>query len=674
MSLDAGIRNIRGVGPKKAELLNGLGIRTLGDALRHFPRGYTDRSAVTELAVAAHESHVTIRCVVESVRSAPTYGGASKAPMRVTVSDGSSRAEVVFFNARFLRNAFTVGETYYFHGAIRKEGRLPTLMHPEFCRESEWQTFSSLTPVYPLTAGLTQTDLRNLTAAVVKLIPPQTETLPEAVVDALGLPDAASAYRGIHQPASLIEAESARRRFAFEELYLMQLALLLIKRDTYRAVKKHVYGSRALLGPLFDNLPFSLTGGQETVLEEILTDMASTGLMNRLVQGDVGSGKTVLALAAVAYAALSGHQAAVMAPTELLARQHHRFFSQLLDPLGIRTVLLVSGLKERARILAEVADGAAAVVIGTHALIQETVAFKDLSLVVTDEQHRFGVRQRSQLARKSQDHPDILYMSATPIPRTLSLILYGDVEVSYLKEMPKGREPIKTRHIKEARRADMYRFVEEELDAGRQAYVVCPLVADSEEVDALSAEAHYDALRTGPFKERRVGLIHGRMKQQDKDQAMQRFLAGDTDILVSTTVIEVGVDVPRATVMIIEDSDRFGLAQLHQLRGRVGRGGGQSWCFLMCREPGKVARERIKTLTESTDGFYIAQKDLELRGPGEILGTRQHGLPELKAANLLTDQDLLELARDAALETSRKSRMPEAEEAFINRFMADVSL
>lgn len=674
MPLDSSVRQIKGVGPKKAELLHTLGIRTLRDALFHFPRNYVDRSIIAEIAQAEPERRVTIRGVVESVRHAPAYGPASKSPMKILINDGSGKAEVIFFNARFLKGTFQTGEVYYFHGPIRKEGRLPSLSHPEFCRESEWQQFARLTPIYPLTAGLTQNDVKSLIGSILAQKFPMKETLPQSMLAELGLLAVERALAVMHQPATLEDAEQGRRRLAFEELYLIQLALFLIKSDAATAEKSHRYSPAEALDPLIQALPFELTTGQETVMADILKDMAAARLMNRLVQGDVGSGKTVLALAAVYYAAISGHQAAVMVPTELLARQHHRFFSRMLEPMGISVGQLVSGDKGRQGTLESLENGRLKVAIGTHALIQEGVRFQDLALVVTDEQHRFGVRQRSLLAQKSVDHPDILFMSATPIPRTLSLILYGDVDVSYLKEMPQGRIPIKTHYIKESKRRDMYRFINEQLDAGHQAYVVCPLVADSEEVDALSAEAHYEALRTGPFSNRAVGLIHGKMKPQDKDAVMKRFAGGEIPILVSTTVIEVGVDVPAATVMVIEDSDRFGLAQLHQLRGRVGRGGQQSWCFLMSREPGKVARERINVLAETTDGFVIAQKDLELRGPGEILGTRQHGLPELKAANLLMDWDLLEAAQAYALQTSQSRNLSPEETGFIKRFISDFTL
>lgn len=674
MPWDSSVRQIKGVGPKRAELFQAIGIRTIGDVLRHFPRSYADRSVLSTLAAAEQDCRVTVRGIVESVRQAPSYGAPSKSPMKVVVSDGTSRAEILFFNAKFLKGSFQVGETYFFHGVLKREGRMPVMMHPEFCKEADWQQFSALTPLYPLTAGLTQTDLRNLTGAVLDLGLTIPETLPETLIEEQHLMSSAAAYHTIHRPMSWELAESARRRFAFEELYLTQLALFYIKRDVAAAEKSHAYGAPSLLDRLLEMLPYELTQGQQTVLGEILEDMRSPRLMNRLVQGDVGSGKTVLALAAACYAALSGHQAAVMAPTELLARQHHRFFAALLEPLGIRTGLLVGGGKERSDNLALLENGTLQVAIGTHALIQDAVRFKDLTLVITDEQHRFGVRQRSQLARKSKDHPDILFMSATPIPRTLSLILYGDVEVSYLREMPVGRIPVKTHYVRESKRQDMYRFISGQLDAGHQAFVVCPLVADSEEVQAVSAEAHYDVLRTGPFKGRQLGLIHGKMKLQDKEAVMRRFVGGEIGLLVSTTVIEVGVDVPAATVMVIEDSDRFGLAQLHQLRGRVGRGDQPSWCFLMSNSSGKVAQERIKTLTGTTDGFVIAQKDLELRGPGEILGTRQHGLPELKAANLLTDGDLLALAQEQALKTFKEDRLTPSERHYLSAFIRDFSV
>ena len=674
MSLDYSIKQIKGIGPKRAELFNSMGISSLKDALYHFPRGYVDRSVLTDIAAAPSDAKVTVKGVVESVRHTPAYGPASRTPMKVMISDGSGKAEVVFFNARFLKGAFQNGQTYYFYGAVRKDGRIPSLLHPEFCREEEWEGFSSLSPVYPLTEGLTQTDLRNLIGGVLKLRLPVPETLSPGLVQEMDFMPLENALQCIHQPRTLHEAEKARRRFAFEELYLVQLALFLIKRDTLAARKKHIYKDPEAVELLLKALPFELTKGQQVILNDILADMQRPFLMNRLVQGDVGSGKTVLALGAVYYAAVSGQQAAVMAPTELLARQHYRFFRGMLEPLGVTVGLLVSGDKDRGKTIAGIENGSVQVAIGTHALIQNGVAFQNLSMVVTDEQHRFGVRQRSQLAQKSANHPDILFMSATPIPRTLSLILYGDVEVSYLHEMPRGRIPIKTHYIKESKRQEMYRFVHEQLDSGNQAYIVCPLVADSEEVDAVSAEAHYDALRTGPFKSRTIGLIHGRMKPAEKEETMRRFAAGEISVLVSRTVIEVGVDVPAATVMVIEDSHRFGLAQLHQLRGRVGRGDRQSWCFLMSQTPGRVAKERIKTLTETSDGFIIAQKDLELRGPGEILGTRQHGIPEMKVANLLTDWDLLEQAQKHALKTSQSRMLLPEEAAFMKQFISDFTI
>ncbi len=674
MPLQSSIKQIKGIGPKRAELFHNMGIRTLGDALYHFPRGYVDRSNLTEIASAQSEAKVTVKGVVESVRHAPSYGPASRAPMKVMISDGTGKAEVVFFNARFLKGAFQTGEVCYFHGSIKRDGRLPSLMHPEFCKEEEWEKFSGLTPVYPSIEGLTQTDIRNLIGGILKLGIAVPETLHGPLVEEVALLPLNQAIHSIHQPSTLAEAESGRRRFAFEELYLIQLALFLIKRDTLAAEKSHRYIGSDSVAPLLASLPFQLTDGQKDILNAILQDMERPLLMNRLVQGDVGSGKTVLALGAVYYAAISGHQAAVMAPTEILARQHHRFFKRMLEPLGISVGLLVSGDRERARTLEGIEKGEIQVAIGTHALIQNSVAFHNLSMVVTDEQHRFGVRQRSLLAQKSGDHPDILFMSATPIPRTLSLILYGDVEVSYLQEMPRGRVPIKTHYVRESKRADMYRFIHEQLDGGNQVYVVCPLVADSEEVDAVSAETHFETLQKGAFKNRSIGLIHGKMKAADKEETMRRFVAGELSILVSTTVIEVGVDVPAATVMVIEDSDRFGLAQLHQLRGRVGRGDRQSWCFLMSAKPGKVAQERIKTLSETRDGFLIAQKDLELRGPGEILGTRQHGLPEMKAANLLTDWDLLEQAQRQALKTSQGRDLSPEETAFMKRFISDFTI
>lgn len=674
MQIDGSIREIRGIGPKKAELLSGLGIRTIRDALYHFPRSYVDRSVVSMLGSVENLQRVTVKVRVESIRSAPTHKGFQKSPLRLLVSDGTGKAEILFFNGKFLNGKFRLGETYFFHGVIKKERAVCVMQHPEFCAEQDWFRFSVYTPLYPLTAGLTQTDLRNLLQNIIGKGVFMQETLPDRVVSAAQLMPITQAVRGIHCPMGPEEAEAARRRFAFEELYLLQLALLTIKKSSMSMAKKHIYLSSSALEPLFAALPFKLTQGQKQVLSEILEDMDSTKLMNRLIQGDVGSGKTVLALAAVAYAALSGHQASIMAPTEILAKQHFDFFSKYLSLLGVSTVLLTGGVKSRSQALSQIANGNVQVVIGTHALIQDGVSFNNLGLVITDEQHRFGVRQRNTLARKSQDHPDMLFMSATPIPRTLSLILYGDVDVSYLKEMPSGRIPIKTRYVKEGKRKEMYGFVNGELESGSQVYVVCPLVADSEEVDGAAAESHFETLRAGPFMNRRVGLVHGKMKAADKERVMRQFVSGEIQVLVSTTVIEVGVDVPNASVMIIEDSNRFGLAQLHQLRGRVGRGHKQSWCFLMASNPGKVAIERIKTLVQSSDGFEIAQKDLTLRGPGEVLGVRQHGLPELKAADILKDWQLMEKAQALAVETSRNQVSSESEKLFLDRFIGELSI
>jgi ATP-dependent DNA helicase RecG len=509
-----------------------------------------------------------------------------------------------------------------------------------------------IVPVYGLTEGLPQRPMRVLLHTAVELAAAEApEPLPEAVRLRHELPAAAEAYRAIHFPETAEDAEAARRRFVFEDFLLLQVGLALRRRREALRPGHVIAPPGRLVERLLAALPFALTAAQRRVWEEIRADLARPAPMNRLLQGDVGSGKTIVAVMALLTAVEAGFQAALMAPTEILAEQHLGTVRALLEPLGVPVALLTAGQKGKVReaALAAVQGGAAPVALGTHALIEEGVAFRRLGLAVVDEQHRFGVLQRASLRAKGQ-HPDVLVMTATPIPRSLALTLYGDLDVSVLDELPPGRQRITTAWRTEPKRREIYEFIRGELAAGRQAYVVYPLVEESETADLKAATAMAGRLSTEVFPEFRVGLIHGRMGIEAKDTVMRAFKAGEIHVLAATTVIEVGIDVPNATVMLVEHAERFGLAQLHQLRGRVGRGSGRSYCILLASaHPSDEGRQRLEAMVETQDGFRIAEADLQIRGPGEFFGTRQAGLPEFRAANLLTDGRLLETARQEAL-------------------------
>jgi len=642
MLLSDRITELKGIGKKKADLYRKLNIRSIEDLLYHYPRNYTDRTIIKSILECQNQEIATIKVTIESVR-AQVGNYNRKSPMKLTVRDDSSSAEIVFFNAKYLKNIFSVGDVFYFYGTIKKENGRTSIVHPDYCKEAQdgKNPFLGIIPVYGLTEGLIQKEVTlSVKRALGQVNLNLKETLPKSIIKKHALMSRDESIGNIHFPSSYDHLESAIERLVFEELFLLQLGLVLVKKDVKLADKKHSYLHREKVHDVVSGLPFDLTGDQNKVLKEVLDNMESNRVMNRLIQGDVGSGKTVLALLAMYYAHENKLQSALMAPTEILAEQHYHYFYEELNKLGVKVQLLTSKTKKKKQVLESLENGEIDVLIGTHSIIQEKVAFHNLGLVITDEQHRFGVRQRGMLSSKG-DNPDVMIMSATPIPRTLSLILYGDVDVSVIKEMPKGRKPIKTHYVKDSKRQGMYEFLQKEIDSGRQAYIVCPLIEESEKIKLKSATELYEESTRKVFKKNAVGLVHGRMKSDEKDEVMREFVAGNIEILVATTVIEVGINVPNSTIMVIEDSDRFGLAQLHQLRGRVGRGHQQSFCFLMSAKPGKVAKERIAMLVNSNDGFEIANKDLEIRGPGEVLGIRQHGLPELRIANLIEHMDVL---------------------------------
>jgi ATP-dependent DNA helicase RecG len=651
--LDTPLQYVRGVGPHRARLMERLGLRTVRDALNHFPRDYQDRRAL----VPFHQLSLGDFGVVEgTVVGIAAPRRASRAPIQVTFRDRTGYFSALWFGRPYLAHVFKRDQRVVLYGRkVQTKDRRVVLDGPDFEIVEEDETASihmgRLVPVYPLTEGLFQRPIRTLLHRLVEGHADQVEdVLPEELRRHGGLPSVAVAYRGIHFPAEQADVEAARRRFAFEDFLVLQVGLALRRRRQATQRGHALTPSRALVPRLLRSLPFALTPAQQRVWDEIQADLARPIPMNRLLQGDVGSGKTIVAVMALLTAVEAGFQAVLMAPTEILAEQHLRTIRDLVEPLGVSVAWLSAGQKarERGAALAALRSGAAAIGIGTHALIQETVELRNLGLAVVDEQHRFGVLQRASLRGKGE-HPHVLVMTATPIPRTLALTLYGDLDVSVLDQLPPGRQPILTAWRNEHRREAVYEFVRGELRAGRQAFVVCPLVEETEASDLKAATEMSARLQDGPFREFRVGLVHGRLAFDAKDAVMRAFKAGDIHVLVATTVVEVGIDVPNASVMLIEHAERFGLAQLHQLRGRIGRGAARSYCILMADEPvSDDARRRLEALCTSQDGFRLAEVDLEIRGPGEFFGTRQSGLPEFRTAGLLSHGRLLEAARQDA--------------------------
>ncbi len=649
--LNTDVRYIKGVGEQRAKALAKLNIRTLWDLISYFPRAYEDRREMKKIAQLQPDETACVRAMVAAP---PTLRRVRRGMelVKLRAVDETGTLDVTFFNQPYRKDGLTAGETYVFFG--KAEGNLlrRAMVNPVVEQEGRGEITGRIVPVYPLTAGVSQTLLmraveQGLTACRDLL----TDPIPDSIRQAYQLCQMGYAYHQVHFPASDEELAIARRRLVFEELFLLTLGLRKLRRR--REGQTCAPFSDTDLEDFYRALPFSLTQAQRRTIGEITADLRSGRPMNRLVQGDVGSGKTMVAAAAMVCAARSGRQAALMAPTELLAEQHARGLAPLLEKLGVTSALLTGGMAAKARraVLEGLADGQIQIAIGTHALISGDVAYHDLGLVITDEQHRFGVAQRSALSAKG-DSPHLLVMSATPIPRTLALMLYGDLDVSVIDQLPPGRQGIDTFVVPGSYHQRIYAFLRKEIAAGRQAYIICSMVEAAEDgPDERKAVTEYaSALQTQVFPDLRVAFVHGRMKPKEKDAVMTAFARGETDILVSTTVVEVGVDVPNATVMVVEDADRFGLSQLHQLRGRVGRGRHKSYCILISDNQSPDTRERLQVMRRTGDGFVIAQEDLRLRGPGDFFGQRQHGLPALKAADLTCDMELLRQAQQAAEE------------------------
>ena len=642
---DTPVRYLKGVGPKTAERFEKLGILTLSDLLCHYPRRYLDFSKPYSIAEAPSDTECVVKAEVFAKPGGRILPGGRRME-RITAGDDVSSLEVTWFNNPYAVQKLELGQEYYFQGIVTGGMLRRQMVNPQVRTDAQVAS-SPFEAVYPQTEGLTSSAIAKCVRQLLPHVELLPDPLPPGMLKKYRLLPKADAVRAIHCPASEEEAFAARRRLIYEELLVLQLGIGRMK--NHGAASTGAPMQKADASPFWDALPFSPTGAQRRAVEEILTDMAGETSMNRLLQGDVGSGKTLVAAAAIWACIRAGYQAALLAPTEILASQHAENLNRLLAPFGMRVALLTGGMKAAPRrtTLAAIRDDEADLIVGTHAILSEGVDFARLGLAVVDEQHRFGVRQRGLLAEKAAN-PHLLVMSATPIPRTLGLLMYGDLDISILDELPPGRKPVKTRCITGRKRADLYGFLDREIGAGRQVYIVCPAIEDAGGSGLNAVKSYYEDIAKALLPDRRVGLMHGRLKPKEKAEVMEDFKAGRLDALVSTTVIEVGVDVPNATVMVIENAERYGLSALHQLRGRVGRGAAESWCFLVSDNASESVQKRLRFLCSTSDGFAVAQYDLETRGPGDFFGSRQHGLPTLQVADLMNDTRTLHAAQSEA--------------------------
>ena len=653
---------LKGVGPARAKQFENLNIFTLRDLICHFPRGYEDRTKIVPIEKLQPDVPACFKgMVMNTPRTSHIRKGLDLT--KVQVADHSGRLNLTFFNNKYAAEALQYGKEYIFYGAVSGDFIGYNMTNPVFeAMDAPPVTTRRILPIYPLTAGLSNAVMLKTVRQALAVCDVPAEILPEEVRHKYDILPADRAYAAIHEPGSMTEAELAKKRLIFEEFFVFSAGLALMR--TARAEKKSEPYSNVNMEAFYSALPFTLTGAQQKAIAEILKDFQKGAPMNRLVQGDVGSGKTMVAAAAAYCAIRNGRQAALMAPTEILAEQHYQSLGRLLSPLGIRTELLTGSMtvREKRLIRERTASGEAQLIVGTHALLSDTTSFQNLGVVITDEQHRFGVGQRARLSAKGAD-PHLLVMSATPIPRTLALLMYGDLDVSILDERPPGREDVDTFLVGESYRPRINAFIRKQVAEGHQCFIVCPAVEENEDLGIKAATVWAETLQKTVFPDLRIALLHGQMKGAEKEEAMASFARGEADIMVATTVIEVGVDVPNATLMVIEDADRFGLSQLHQLRGRVGRGKAKSYCILTSHNRNQETLQRLKALCKTTDGFKIAEEDLKLRGPGDFFGSRQSGLPAFRVADLSFDLATLKEAQQASAEWIDRygaSDLPEA--------------
>lgn len=662
LKLDTPIKNLRGIGSARAALFTAIGIETAEDLLYYFPRRYENRGAVFSIAEAPDDEPCALIVTIDGM---PSERRSKNGLLytKVMATDGTGFVELVFFNQRWISKTLTKGRVFRVYGQLERGLAGCTMRSPVIEAVYEGRQLQDIIPVYPLVKGLTQKVISDAVRQILPLCDKIINTLPEEIISAYGLVNKGEAIRMMHFPTDMEKLDRARRTLAFEELTVFRLALSKMKSLSrqYKAPKMDFKGTG--IAKFFSSLPFSLTSAQERVVKEIFNDLCKDTPMMRLVQGDVGSGKTVIAAAAIYFTVKNGLQAAMMAPTEILATQHYHTLKKLLEPFGITVALLTGSVKqkEKEQIKQGLADGSIDVAVGTHALIQGDVEYKALGIAVTDEQHRFGVMQRATLVEKGEQNvlrAHTLVMSATPIPRTLSLILYGDLDVSVIDVLPPGRQKIETYAVTGEYRERVYAFIRKQIEMGHQAYIICPLVEENEELNRKAVEEYAEELRKNVFCDIKIGFLHGRLSSKEKDRVMREFCSGESKILVSTTVVEVGVDVPNATVMLIENADCFGLSQLHQLRGRIGRGKAKSYCILMSDSKSEKAKERLNIMAKTSDGFAIAEADLKQRGPGDFFGERQSGEIAFRCADIA---DMKLLAETGEAVQKIKSIEPDSE-------------
>ena len=650
VDLNKDVKYVKGVGPNRIQLLNKLKIYTLKDLITYYPRDYEDRSKPQNICDCEDGTEVLIEAM--PISKITEYRKGKMIISRLIVRDQTGTCYITWYNQGYLKNRFIPMKFYRFFGKVSKKGNRLEMNSPVFDEIEQTKNTGKIIPIYPLTYELKQSTLRRIIEnGLAEVDGKLEETLPEYILKENNLLDINTAINRIHFPTDFSDYDKSRDRLVFEELLTTQLALLKLKNNYEREKNGIEFSKEVKMSDVINILPFKLTKAQLRVLEEIDNDMESQRPMNRLLQGDVGSGKTVVAMISAYKAVKSGYQAAIMAPTAILASQHLEGFQSILSQFGIRCELLISSItkKKKTEILEKLQNGEIDILIGTHALLEENVVFKNLGLVVTDEQHRFGVKQRATIATKGKN-PDTIAMSATPIPRTLALILYGDLDISIIDELPPNRKKIETFAVRKGMTERVNQFIRKQIDDGRQAYIVCPLVEENEELGLKSVIELEEKYKNETFSNYKVAYLHGKMKAKEKDEIMEKFKNGEIQILIATTVIEVGVNVPNASIMVVENAERFGLAQLHQLRGRVGRGEYQSYCILKFDGNSETIRQRMKVMCDTNDGFIISEKDLELRGSGDFFGTEQHGIPEFKIANLFEDMGTLKKVQKIAMQ------------------------